>query len=748
MKKIILIVFTFLFLVSCSKDDPVSSTSNSPPPNGPNEYGITLKPTTHEFKTPAELSTISSASANSISFSSDPQLKTGDVIICGISSATPDGLIKKITGSLSKITGGTTYSTTDASLSDAVKSGKFEFNKSLFNFNQSFNQNIYTGVNISGEFNENLNLSGFLDFNSLPKITGNLNFVFSGTADINLYAGITKTFNEEKVFYTQSLGAIPIFPSPPIIVTPVISLYAKLEGNIAGNVSTGVTDSLNLTASISYDGSQWKLSNTGKNEFKFKEVKIDFSSDLKFVIGGSVKFLIYGTLGPTISCGPYSRIHSNLQETPIWSLYAGMDLDVGVSAGWLSLIIPDQYLGHFPLWEKQLASGGSGVNRPPFASFYFTPNASSLTTSTLVVFSASTSTDDKTPQSDLKCRWDFEGDGYFDTGFDAINVPVTHTYSIAGTYYPVCEVKDGDGATARASMSITIKPSISNLTPASNPSPPNGATVNFSDPFLLKWDPSTTPSGEAIYYEVYISPDNVNFNKIITSPNWIANFVGAQNYVQVGWTYFWKVHSYTPSGKEVWSPVWKFTTNSSGGNKTLTLQPGPSENQDVWIKKWKYPNGQEVYPVSVHGDTLGVQNESLSGFTINSKSLIKFNISNIPQNSKIVSASLKLYGGGLPKNTGVPFFVTLNKIISSWNINTLTWINQPVFQKIVDKQVTDLANYDWRIFDVTSIVESWIKGESSNYGFELTMSQEGYFIFVSGDSQYFQYRPILEIIYQ
>ena len=640
MKKIILIVFTFLFLVSCSKDDPVLSTSNSPPPNGPNGYGITLQPTTHEFKTPAELSTISSASANSISFSSDPGLKTGDVIICGISSSTPDGLIKKITGSLSKITGGTTYSTTDASLSDAVKSGRFEFNKSLFNFNQNFSNQIYSGVTFTGAFSESANLFGFLDFNNLPTISGKLGFTFNGSVDLNLSAELNKTFDETKTIYSQSLAPIVVFPDPPIVITPKVSLYVKLQGKINGKISSGVTDNLSITASLSYD-KIWTFEKSGTNTFQFKPVVINFSTDLKAIVGGSVEFLVYGTLGPSVSVEPYSRVHANLQETPIWALYAGVDINAGISTGWLSPLISGRTFGPFNLYEVQLASGGSGVNRPPSE-----PNT---------------------------------------------------------------------------------------------PSPRDGDDKVIS-PVTLSWNPCTDPDGDPVSYDLLVGKNLENPVTIsnLTSPSYYMGNLAA------GTNVFWKVTSKDNHGNSTVGKLWYFRTSSTGINKTLTLQPGPSDGNDTFVKFIHYPDGSEYYFGFPDSSKLEISND-LSG---QSESLIKFDLSKISSGSKIVSATLKLYGYGTVNYTNQIPTISLIKLINQWDERFVKWNNKPSSYWILDKQLINQGILSWYEIDVTATVQEWING-TPNYGFGLMTNQSSYHgNFYSSDNSDATHRPILEIIYQ
>ncbi|MCD4772443.1 MAG: hypothetical protein K8R41_03555, partial [Bacteroidales bacterium] len=66
------------------------------------------------------------------------------------------------------------------------------------------------------------------------------------------------------------------------------------------------------------------------------------------------------------------------------------------------------------VWEFTTGSGGG--NTPPTAIFTIDP--SSGTTSTVFAFDASDSYDNEDPTSQLQVRWDFDGNGSWDTGWD------------------------------------------------------------------------------------------------------------------------------------------------------------------------------------------------------------------------------------------------------------------------------------------------------------------------------------------
>ncbi|MCB2207995.1 MAG: hypothetical protein KQH67_06825 [Bacteroidetes bacterium] len=92
-------------------------------------------------------------------------------------------------------------------------------------------------------------------------------------------------------------------------------------------------------------------------------------------------------------------------------------------------------------------------NHAPVAAFSVNPYNG--TTDTIFRFNASFSTDEEDPVEDLQVRWDWDGNGVFDTDF-SYEKQETHQYLFEGSYTPILEVKDSDGATDEATQTVTI----------------------------------------------------------------------------------------------------------------------------------------------------------------------------------------------------------------------------------------------------------------------------------------------------
>jgi uncharacterized protein (TIGR02145 family) len=92
-------------------------------------------------------------------------------------------------------------------------------------------------------------------------------------------------------------------------------------------------------------------------------------------------------------------------------------------------------------------------NLPPTAKLAIFPSVGD--TSILFDFSAKGSSDDKEYEIGLVYRWDFEGDGIWDTEYSQTN-GITHKYRESGRFCITVEVKDLDRLTAIATDTVEI----------------------------------------------------------------------------------------------------------------------------------------------------------------------------------------------------------------------------------------------------------------------------------------------------
>jgi hypothetical protein len=122
----------------------------------------------------------------------------------------------------------------------------------------------------------------------------------------------------------------------------------------------------------------------------------------------------------------------------------------GVAAGFYVIMVM-VVVSDYVLFEVPGSSGAA--NQRPAAEFSVDPSEGNRTTK--FVFDATRSCDLEDNCSDLKVRWDWEGDGIWDTAWLGERV-YSHTYAEDGKYYATMQVMDSDGLVNETSLRITV----------------------------------------------------------------------------------------------------------------------------------------------------------------------------------------------------------------------------------------------------------------------------------------------------
>jgi hypothetical protein len=95
------------------------------------------------------------------------------------------------------------------------------------------------------------------------------------------------------------------------------------------------------------------------------------------------------------------------------------------------------------------------ANQPPVARFTVSPGSGTVERTFQV--DASASTDDKTPVSKLKVRWDWENDGVWDTAYATVKT-ASHGYPSEGNRTIRLQVLDGNSATGTTTHAVAVVP--------------------------------------------------------------------------------------------------------------------------------------------------------------------------------------------------------------------------------------------------------------------------------------------------
>lgn len=188
----------------------------------------------------------------------------------------------------------------------------------------------------------------------------------------------------------------------------------------------------------------------------------------------------------------------------------------------------------------------------------------------------------------------------------------------------------------------------------------------------------------------------------------------------------------------------KIYTQTIRVNNTRTLRVGV----DAWVGS-RYPNTNfGTYPLEAPANYVA----NSTNYT--GRSLIKFNLCEMPKGTNIVSANLILKYADNEPNTG---FVThfgdhntgiVKKVASNWSDTTVTWATQPNISELnsVVFGGPNSINENFTI-PVTNLVNDMVQN-STNYGFQLALEAENpinYLVFGSFENTNENLRPTMEI---
>jgi hypothetical protein len=188
---------------------------------------------------------------------------------------------------------------------------------------------------------------------------------------------------------------------------------------------------------------------------------------------------------------------------------------------------------------------------------------------------------------------------------------------------------------------------------------------------------------------------------------------------------------------------------------TQEFQPG-SEGIDALIfnrsDKLTFNDGNSPY---LHAYTWTWNSDNLGTGTY--RSLLKFDLSAIPTNAVIDSASLLLFAdnyqsdniSGHSKLTHTNS-ATLYRLAEDWKEDSVTWANQPSFLKdvvLLEPSTSSTENYQ---LNVTSHIQSMVNHPETNFGWVLREDMETTYsglFFSSSDEKNAALRPKLKVSY-
>ena len=218
------------------------------------------------------------------------------------------------------------------------------------------------------------------------------------------------------------------------------------------------------------------------------------------------------------------------------------------------------------------------------------------------------------------------------------------------------------------------------------------------------------------------------------------------------------------------TPPYYTSTNQnfqlSGGQppqQTITLQPGP-EGKDAYVAIMRHPqNPCFFYCNDNNGNNPNLtvlayvqQNQTEHLY----RSFLQPDLNQIPNNATVNSAILYVYGNPTAShNSTSSVNIKCKEALQPWSESSVTWNNQPSLGGSLESKTIryngnpyDNSDSYWESWNITSLVQQWVKGQKPNYGVSLTTDDSPRlypteFFMNSSDHSNSSLRPKLVITY-
>ena len=291
-------------------------------------------------------------------FSESPTLSPGDVVVAGVSSQTPQGLLRRVV----EVDPGGEVRTEQAALTDAVSRGELSVERPLPYEEVERQEALAPGVGFE-EGSLVITLSG-TSGGGLPIVCGpgvrvtatgrielDPDFDFSASwgpfqglkaratvtteerADLSLVASGSADCSKSVELYRLYFTPITVFLGPvPVVLAPVLTVNLDLEGGVSSDLSFGAAQTATYTAGIAYDSGEVTPVREFESEFQRPKAEVSpLEVTAKASAGPRLDLLLYGVVGPSVDARGHLRLKVAPLERPWWELFGGLRASARIS---------------------------------------------------------------------------------------------------------------------------------------------------------------------------------------------------------------------------------------------------------------------------------------------------------------------------------------------------------------------------------------------------------------------------------
>ena len=542
------------------------------------------------------LKEISSDSATFTFYSSSNtkfDFKVNDVMCLAVG----EGILRKIT-SVNKTADEVIVETTEASLADAIESGKVSFSevlpeplqkdlpkgikylgKRLFKdgkktaltfsierilFDEDNNTNTTDDqIKVTGNLELSSTLTGEIEFGYFNIERLELGYEFTEGTSINLEVGLINTSVNLFSYEFPPINFPPIIilvGSLPVIVTPQLNIETGSDIDIYAQLETGVEQEINYNVGLLYENESWSTFKEIDTTFNFIPPTINGGVTRKVFVTPDLQFKIYVIVSPNLEAELYGKAKAEISlPNPDLELdvFAGLNITGGVKMEVFDIAIID-YSYTFYEFEVPIYHQVFNGNNPPDPPTLSSPSneATNVGLPSTLIWNASSGATSYTVQ--VSTSSSFTTFVYNQSGLTGTSQQVTGLNNSIKYYWQVSATNSYGTSGWSSVWTFTTEAGGTAPQPPTLSSPSNGAT-NVSLPPALVWNAS---SG-ATSYTLQVST-NSNYTSFVYNQGGLTGtsqqITGLNNSTQ----YYWRVSATSSYGTSGWSSVWNFTTAAGG----------------------------------------------------------------------------------------------------------------------------------------------------------------------------------------
>jgi hypothetical protein len=315
------------------------------------------------------------------------QVDVGDVIIGGVSEATPYGFLRKVT-EVDDSGGDLIFTTEQGTIEDAYEQLSINVEQVVTPENlQAFTDipgvkmiQSPDGVN---DINFRFELSNVIlyDQDGNPDTTGDQIVVngFLSFSPTYVYRLLVEGFTVEDFYFTQTmsvqsalsvtsklslvvqppeieillapipLGVYPI-PGTPIVLTPNLQIYAGINGRVYADITTTAIRTDSFTAGLQYYNNTWKTISSHYTVFGAEIPPPYWGLAFTAYVGPKINIYVNGVVNVYVKANLALKLEIAPTGDPLLTLEFGLTLPVGVSVGLFKFVLLDYHVVVLDYW--------------------------------------------------------------------------------------------------------------------------------------------------------------------------------------------------------------------------------------------------------------------------------------------------------------------------------------------------------------------------------------------------------------